>query len=101
MAEFNLGGWKKRLFFDWSGSGQSGYNFINFIESFELNLNDSYSEGKLDEQGYKEDEKDCSNIFVTMYTDEGDFEELEISKSELLDSLVNVTLVEYNFKIVN
>lgn len=91
---FQYGDVKKRAFLDWNGN----LSFFEYVRNIDSELEDEIRAGKLKEQGL------CFNgeydvYLVWMYSDEGEFVEIEVERSELLDSIVSMRVVAYTEEI--
>lgn len=85
---------KKRLFLDWNGNR----SFFEYARDIDSELEDEISSGKLDKQGLRfDDEYDV--YLVWMYSDTGEFVEIEMQGSELVDSIVSMRVVAYTEEI--
>lgn len=85
---------KKRLFLDWNGNR----SFFEYARDIDSELEDEISSGKLDKQGLRfDDEYDV--YLVWMYSDTGEFVEIEMQGSELMDSIVSMRVVAYTEEI--
>lgn len=91
---FQYGDLKKRLFLDWNGN----CSFFEYARDIDDLLEDKILSGKLKEQGLCFDDE-CGVYLVWMYSDEGEFIEIEIERSEFLDSIVSMRVVAYTEEI--
>lgn len=101
LLEFNYDGWKKRLDVEWEDSGSNSVNFFEYVSYLKENLAEDLFDGKFKTQGIERvhDDEDI-DYTVTMYNDLGEFKTIFIRESELMNSLVGISLVDYEYEII-
>ena len=91
---FQYGDLKKRLYLDWNGNR----SFFEFARDIDDLLEDTILSGALEKQGLRFEEE-CGVYVVWMYSDTGEFIEIEMERSELLDAIVSMRVVAYTEEI--
>ena len=86
---FQIEKWRKRIYLDWKGN----LALLDFMESLKDTLEEGLEEKKFADQGMFYTEMDT--VEIGMHTDDGDWVETEVDLDELLQSVVNVRVVEF------
>lgn len=85
---------KKRLYLDWNGNR----SFFEFARDIDDLLEDTILSGTLEKQGIRFEEE-FGVYVVWMYSDTGEFIEIEMERSEVLDAIVSMRVVAYTEEI--
>lgn len=85
---------KKRLYLDWNGNR----SFFEFARDIDDLFEGTILSGALEKQGLRFEEE-CGVYVVWMYSDTGEFIEIERERSELVDSIVSMRVVAYTEEI--